>query len=589
MRILQSQLRHDTHLVCILQEHSYHYLKYIGGLFAYMTKLIRTLRMVVCSFATMTVLCVTGVAGEVISVAPPESFEILSTGSRIDELVLIKLKQTGMAPSARCTDEVFLRRVYLDVIGTLPTPAEARSFLANRNADKRSKLIDSLLARPEFSEYLGLKWGDLLRVKSEFPCNLWPNAVQAYDRWIRDCIRTNMPYDRFVRELLTSNGSNFRVPQVNFYRAFQDRTPVPVAENVALVFMGMRLRGAGLSNDQILGFSAFFAKVGYKTTDEWKEEIVFFKPEGRLMDAATNLVVLPTPLDGEPLRLKPDQDPRLAFADWLTAPENPWFARNIVNRIWLWLMGRGIIHEPDDLRPDNQPWSNELLEYLEKALVHDNYDLKSIYRIILNSGTYQLDSRPNRWNSADSEGFSHYRIRRLDAEPMLDAINQIFGSGEKYTSSIPEPFTVLPGDQRAIALADGSMESPFLELFGRPARNTSFESERIAFPSVFQAQHMLNSGHIQKKIDNCAELKKLVSGPSKSGEKSNRLTPEERVKSVHSNLVENLYLRVLSRFPDDEEIACAITYLESSKRKPAESACDLAWALINSREFVLRH
>ncbi|MEI6809943.1 MAG: DUF1549 domain-containing protein, partial [bacterium] len=416
-----------------------------------MTKLNSNIRVALWLFAIVSLWCFTGIAEEKIAVAPSESFEGFTTGSSIDELVLIKLRQTGMAPSALCTDAVFLRRVYLDVIGTLPTPSEARSFLSSKQADKRSKLIDSLLARPEFGEYLGLKWGDLLRVKSEFPCNLWPNAVQAYDRWIRDCIRTNMPYDRFVHELLTANGSNFRVPPVNFYRAFQDRTPVPVAENVALVFMGMRLRGAGLSNDQILGFSAFFAKVGYKTTDEWKEEIVFFKPEGKLMDAATNHVVLPTPLGGKPLQLKPDQDPRLAFADWLTAPGNPWFARNIVNRIWFWLMGRGIIHEPDDIRPDNEPWSKELLEYLEKELVDHKYDFKSIYRIILNSSTYQFDSRPNRGNSGDKNGFSHYRIRRLDAEPMLDAINQIFGSGEKYTSPIPEPFTILPGDQRAIS------------------------------------------------------------------------------------------------------------------------------------------
>lgn len=531
--------------------------------------------------------CATGAGGKVS--VPPQAFEGFATGSRIDDLVLEKLRHTGVAPSAICTDEVFLRRVFLDVIGTLPTPAEVRSFLSSRQPDKRAKLIEVLLDRPEFAEYQGLKWGDLLRVKSEFPCNLWPNAVQAYDRWIRDCIRTHMPYDRFVRELLTANGSNFRVPPVNFYRAFQDRTPVPIAGNVALVFMGMRLRESGLTEEQILGFSAFFAKIGYKATDEWKEEIVFFKPDGNLVDPATGRVVLPTPLGGAALKLEPGDDPRAAFVDWLTSPANPWFAKSIVNRIWFWLMGRGIVHEPDDIRPTNSPWSPELLAYLEKELIVRKYDLRHIYRLILNSNTYQLDSGPNRWNAEDDRGFSHYRIRRLDAEPLLDAINQVFGSGEKYTSPIPEPFTVLPSDQRAIALADGSMESPFLELFGRPPRNTSFESERTAAPSVFQAQHLLNSGHIQKKIESSSELKKLVPGASKSGTKGKPLDAAVLDKAAVSNLVENLYVRVLSRFPTAEETQVAAAYLESPKRKPAESVCDLAWALINTKEFLLRH
>ena len=530
------------------------------------------------------------------SAPPPALYEGFATGSRIDELVLATLRTRHTPPSGLCTDEVFVRRVYLDAIGTLPTPAEARAFLADRAPDKRRKLIDTLLARDEFADTWGLKWGDLLRVKSEFPCNLWPNAVQAYDRWIRDQWRANRPYDRFVRDLLTANGSNFRVPPANFYRAFQARTPRLIADNVALVFMGLRLDDCGWTPDQVLGFSAFFAKVGYKSTDEWKEEIVFFNPDGVLMDATTNHPVLPTPPGGKPLRLARDQDPRVAFADWLTAPDNPWFARCIANRIWFWLLGRGIIHEPDDLKPSNAPWSPALLSYLETELRGHGYDLKHLYRLILNSNTYQQSSTPNAWNAADTNGFSHYRIRQLDAEPLLDAINQITGGTEKYVSPIPEPFTVLPPAQRAITLADGSMESAFLELFGRPPRNTSFESERLAVPSVFQAQQMLNSSYIQKKIANSWILKQAVetkpAPPAAAGSRSPARQPPPAAPAaaaLNPHFIEDLYLRILSRLPTDDETAAATAYLASPKRKTADSACDLAWALINSKEFLLRH
>ncbi|MGD0091949.1 MAG: DUF1553 domain-containing protein [Planctomycetota bacterium] len=552
-------------------------------------------------------------------------FDGFKPANRIDELVRARLLEEGIPPSEKCSDEVFIRRVHLDVIGTLPLPTEVRAFLANKQPDKRSKLIDELLARGEFGEYWGLKWGDLLRVKAEFPSNLWPNAVQAYDRWIRDSIRDNKPYDQFARELLTSSGSNFRAPPINFYRAFQERSPRQIADNVALVFMGLRLGDAGLTEEQILGFSAFFAKVGYKLTDEWKEEIVFFKPAGQLLDPKTKKPVQPTPLGGKPLEIPPDKDPRPVFASWLTAPENPWFAKSIVNRVWFWLLGRGIVHEPDDMKPSNAAWSPYLLEFLANELVSHKYDLKHIYRLILNSNTYQLASRTNSWNASDLTGFSHYQVRRLDAEPLLDAINQVTGSGEKYSSAIPEPFTFLPNDQRAIALADGSIESPFLELFGRPSRNTSFESERAATPSVFQEQHLLNSSHIQKKIEQSWVLWYLAYGPPTPGTAG--ATPAARgtqagrgaggtaaaaggaggaggaagaagggqgqwtmpTGPLKPYVIEALYLRVLSRFPTEDERRTADVYLKSAKRKPYESFCDLAWALLNSKEFILKH
>ena len=552
---------------------------------------------------------------------PAQLFDVLAEGNRIDALVRKQLQAAGIPPSELCTDEVFVRRVFLDAIGTLPTPTEVRAFLADRAPDKRARLIDALLARNEFAAYLGLRWGDLLRVKSEFPSNLWPNAVQAYDRWIRDSFLANKPYDQFVRELLTASGSNFRAPPANFYRAFQERSPQRIAENVALLFMGLRLDGkSGLTEAQVLGFSAFFAKIGYKNTEEWKEEIVFFNPEGKLVDPKTQAVVTPVVPGRRPLRLPPDVDPRAAFADWLTAPANPWFARCMANRAWYWLLGRGIVHEPDDLRPANPPWSPALLAYLAKELAGHRYDLKHLYRLILNSRTYQLSSKPNPWNVADTAGFSHYRIRRLDAEVLLDAVNQVLGTGETYSSEIPEPFTFLPTDQRAITLADGSIESSFLELFGRPPRNSSFESERTAMPSVFQAQHLLNASHIQKKIEQSAVIRQLATGSKmerpkwqakhgraagngqNSGKKNQRGKNAEVVipggvkqplvmapGEESPQLVETLYLRILSRFPGAEEKRLAEEYLKSPKRQPAESVFDLVWALLNSKEFILKH
>ncbi len=533
---------------------------------------------------------------------PPASlFDAFTPVNGVDTRVLATLRRKGIPPSARCTDEVFVRRVFLDAIGTLPTPEEARAFLSDRSPDKREKLVGALLSRDEFADTWGLKWGDLLRVKSEFPSNLWPNAVQAYDRWIRDSLRRNVPYDRFARELLTATGSNFRVPPVNFYRAFQDRSPRPIAENVALVFLGLRLSNAGFDEAQQLGFAAFFAKIAYKGTDEWKEEIVFVNPEGQLADPKTGAPARPAPLGGKPLDLPPGRDPRIDLADWLTARDNPWFARAIANRVWYWLLGRGIVHEPDDLRPANPPWSPELLAFLEREVVEGGFDLTRLYRLILTSATYQLDSRPNAWNASDETGFARYRLRRLDAEVLLDAINQVTGSGEKYSSAIPEPFTYLPADQRAIALADGSIELPFLELFGRPPRNTSFESERVSAPSVFQAQHLLNSSHIQKKIEQSKPLLQIASSAQRgaaSGARSPRRpasTSPSRPEATKDGTpdaarpIEELYLRILSRYPTAEERRTALAYVSSSNRKPIESFYDIVWALLNSKEFLLRH
>ncbi len=497
-------------------------------------------------------------------VRPFERDARLAPTNPIDALVLASLRKRGIRPANLCSDVVFIRRVYLDVIGTLPEPMEVRKFLQDRSPNKRAALIDALLKREEFADYWSLKWCDLLRVKSEFPINLWPNAVQAYHRWIRDAIRENRPYDQFVRELLTSSGSNFRVPPVNFYRAIQGREPGAIADAVALTFMGVRT--ASWSEARRSGMTAFFSRIAYKGTAEWKEEIVYLDPSVTEPLRAT----VPT---GATVRIQPLDDPREVFANWLVARSNPWFARNIVNRVWAWLMGRGIIHEPDDIRDDNRPVNPQLLAYLEKELVNADYDLRHIYRLILNSRTYQQSPIPGSDHPEAEALFAHYRVRRLDAEVLIDALCWIAGDGERYSSAIPEPFTFIPEHQRSIALADGSITSQFLEMFGRPARDAGLESERNSKPTAAQRLHLLNSTQVQQKIARSPRLRRLI----------------RTAGGNRRRVIRGLYMTILSREPVAAELAAAEEYYRTPGLNQRQAAEDLAWALVNTKEFLYRH
>lgn len=505
------------------------------------------------------------VAGAESSVVRPfESNANFSPANDIDVLIIAKLKKKGITPANLCSDAVFLRRVYLDVTGTLPEIAEVRGFLTDRRPDKRALLIDTLLERQEFAEYWALKWCDLLRAKSEFPINLWPNAVQAYHRWIKNSIAQNTPYDQFARELLTSSGSNFRVPQVNFYRAIQGKEPSAIASAAALTFMGQRIeKWPGAKRK---GFEALFSRVAYKGTAEWKEEIVYLDPASR----DTLSAVLP---DGRAVQIDATRDPRKVFADWLIAPENQWFARNIVNRIWYWLLGRGIINEPDDIRPDNPASNPELLSFLEKELVRSKYDLRHIYRLILNCRTYQQSSIKQSDHPEAEKLFACYPVRRLEAEVLADALCQITGTSERYSSAIPEPFTFIPETNRSVQLADGSITSKFLEIFGRPSRDTGLLSERNNAPSDAQRLHLLNSTHIQNKIQRSEVLKKYI--------KTNRKNRQRLIKTI--------YLTILSRWPSQQETASVQKYYKTKGMKPHHATHDLAWALINTKEFLYRH
>ena len=515
-----------------------------------------------------------------------ESSASVTPEGQIDKLVMAKLARLGIQP-ALCSDAVFVRRVYLDVIGTLPTAKEARDFIADPDTkNKRRLLIDGLLERDEFADYWAMKWGDILRIKAEFPVNLWPNAAQAYHRYVRASIAANKPYDKFAREMLTSSGSNFRVGPVNFYRAIQNRTPEGIATAVALTFMGTR--ADKWPANRLAGMSAFFAQIGYKPTREWKEEHVFWDPLNSSAQATNNApadsTTVPTSSapqvatypNGKQIKLPPDRDPREVFADWLITPQNPWFTRNMANRLWSWLLGRGIIHEPDDIRDDNPPVNPALLAYLDKELVAGHYDLKRLYRLILNSKTYQFSAVPRSSAPQAEANFGSYALRRLDAEVLIDAINRITGSTDLYTSAIPEPFTYIPADQPAIALADGSITSPFLALFGRSGRATGMENERNNKVMPAQCLHLLNSSHIQRKLEQSAKLKAIIDPARKQPE-----------------VVEELYLTILSRFPTPEELKGLEEYgrpgRSGVRTKSREDWLDITWALINSTEFLYRH
>jgi hypothetical protein len=562
------------------------------------------------------------------------SAEVVPQG-KIDELVLAKLSSLDIQP-VLCSDAVFVRRAYLDLTGTIPTPEEAKAFIEDQDTkNKRIALVERLLERPEHADYWAMKWGDILRIKAEFPVNLWPNAAQAYHRWIKTSIAQNKPYDEFARELLTSSGSNFRVGPVNFYRAIQNKTPEGIATAVALTFMGSR--ADFWPKERLAGMAVFFSQVGYKPTSEWKEETVFWDPLGSSAVASsvapgqaavakslevTNVVpkdlaetakeaaekpkdeaekpkkpaekrantkpATPVFPDGTKTKLPPDRDPRKVFADWLLQPENPWFAKAIVNRTWSWVMGRGIIHEPDDIREGNPPSNPELLAYLEKELVSSGYDLKHLKRLMFTSTTYQFSSMP-RFNSPEATAnFASYPIRRLEAEVLIDAVNKITGTTDLYTSPIPEPFTYIPKDMPAVAVADGSITSSFLTLFGRSARATGMENERVNKLSSSQWLHMLNSGHIQAKLEQGPKLREIF---------ASRRPPAE--------IVEELYLTILSRQPTDQEVKNLLEYtkpvaVDRSKRvsqaaaraaylKRRNDSIDIVWSLINSTEFLHRH
>ena len=507
------------------------------------------------------------VAGQLWAASPFESPVVPTPQNPIDKIVFARLHALHIAPAPLCSDPVFVRRVYLDVTGTLPTATAAEQFILDRDPAKRGKLIDRLLASDAFADYFAMKWSDVLRIKAEFPINLWPNAAQAYHRWIRDALRDNRPWNQIAYEMLTASGSDFEQPPVNFYRAMQNRTPAGIAQTVALTFLGERAEN--WPSNALANLAIFFANVGYKSTAEWKEEIVFFNPASTNAGALNGSPRQATFPDGQTVTLAPDKDPRAVFATWLI--KDPQFARSIVNRAWFWLLGRGVVEPADDFRVDNPPSNPELLAYLQKEFVSSGYNFKQLCRLILNSDTYQLAAMPRSQRPDAAADFACYPLRRLDAEVLIDAVDQITGSAENYSSAIPEPWTYIPDNLRSVALPDGSITSAFLEKFGRPARDTGQESERNNRITAAQKLWLLNSSEMQKKIES-SRMIAFQSAPNR--------TPAQ--------VVTGMYLGILSRFPTAAESQTAEHYFHSGVGK-RQAVVDLAWALMNSTEFLYRH
>ena len=441
-------------------------------------------------------------------------------------------------------------------------------------------MIDRLLQSDAYADYWALKWGDLLRIKSEYPVRLWPRGVQTYYHWLRDSIAANKPYDQFVREMITANGSNFQVGPANYYRAVQKREPQTYAEATSVLFLGARLECARChghpvedwDSDDCVGMAAFFSKVAIKATQEWKEEVIFANPHGGVYHPQRKDHVDPKFLGGDLLSLPRDQDPRPKLAEWLTSPQNPLFAKVMANRVWYWLLGRGIVHEPDDFRSTNPPSNPELLDFLTQEFVGHQFDVKHLFRLILNSKTYQLSSKPNEFNRSDRKHFSHYRPRRMGAEQLLDALCDVTETSDTFASWIPVPPTILPSGTRAVQVFDGDIRTRCWTCSAGRSRNTPYECERKSGGSVRQSLHMVNSDHFLGKIAGSPSLQRLL--------QSGRPDPE---------LIDEIYLATLARLPRPEEKQKVVDYLTQKKDARPEAFQDLLWAMVNTKEFLFVH
>jgi hypothetical protein len=483
----------------------------------------------------------------------------------IDELVDAKLRKLNIHPAGLCSDADFLRRVYLDIIGTLPTASEAREYLGDTSADKRSALVDSLLLRKEYADFQALKWSDVLRVDR---LSLGHKQAYVYYRWVRETFAHNRSFDDVAREVITATGPLSQNPAGNLFKVA--KKPGEVAATVSQVFMGIRIECAQChhhpfdqwSQRDYYGMEAFFTQVNFKSTPSG-QVLIPNKKSTTKHPRTGDAVQAHALLQDEPAET-PEGDRRRLFANWLTAADNRWFARNIVNRVWAQLMGRGIVTPVDDFRLTNPPTNPELLNALAKSFVESGFDLHELIRTITSSRTYQLVTTPSEMNERDEQNYSRALFKRLDAEVRFDMICQVTGSSEKFKG--------VPAGSRAIELWDSQVPHYFLSLFGRPVRATSCECERATQPSVAQVLHVLNSPQIQEKLS------------SESGQ----LAMLEGSISDNEHLIDEIYLMFYSRFPTTDEQVSVSRYLAKAdnRRKAVE---DVAWSLMNTVEFLFNH
>lgn len=492
---------------------------------------------------------------------PPEI-----TGNYIDQLVGDKLQKLRMLPSGQCTDEEFLRRVTIDIIGQLPTEAEYDAFMQDSSSDKRAKLINNLLERKEFSEIWAMKWAQLLMIKSTNQVSY--KAAFQYSSWLTNQFANNVPIDEIVRQLIASNGGVFEQPATNFYQV--ERDTLKTAENVAQVFMGIRTQCAQCHNhpfdrwtmDDYYGFASFFSQIGRKTGEDYREVIVFNRGGGEVNHPVAGKPRPPKFLGGEAPEIK-GVDRREVLASWITSPGNPFFATSVANRVWAHFMGVGIVHPVDDIRVSNPASNPELFKALGEKLTEYKFDMKQLVRDICNSQTYQRTTQTNETNAQDTRNYAFAQIRRVPAEMLLDCISEVTGTKDKFRG--------LPLGARAVQIADGSTSTYFLTAFGRSPRTTVCEAEASTDPSLSQALHLLNGSTTQGKISQGGLVKQwLAEGLDQR------------------KILDHIFIRSLARHPTDGEVE-ALTQLVKEAQNVQAGLEDAFWVVLNSREFMFNH
>jgi hypothetical protein len=501
----------------------------------------------------------------------------------IDTAVFANLKELGIPPSPVCDDATFLRRVTLDIAGRLPTEAEAKAFLLSSRPDRRDRWIDELLRSPDYADFFAGKWTAVLKNRRDDASDIVSNF--AFHAWVRDSLLANKPYDQFVRELLAATGTVISNPPVAWYKRVKE--PKEQIEDVAQLFLGVRMQCAQChhhpferwSQDDYYSLAAFFSQVGRKPSDTRGEDLIFHKRGvASAINVKTRMALRPAALGDAIPAIRPDEDPRLRLADWMKAPNNPFFARALVNRYWKHFFQRGLIEPEDDIRDSNPPSNPVLLAALEKHFIKSGFDLKELVRVITRSSAYQLSAIPNRHNVGDRQNYSRYYPRRLPAEVMLDAIDQLAGTQTDFAN--------LPRGTRAVALPDNSynQSSAFLRVFGRPEGQSVCECERVQSSSLGQSLHLINGADIRSKL----------ADPNGRAE---RLSKDRRPAEAR---IKELYLAAFARAPRPGELALALDYLAEPRVNAAgrkvdaqkaarESFQDLLWALMTTKEFLFNH
>jgi hypothetical protein len=490
----------------------------------------------------------------------------IAENNYIDTHIHQKLKKLRILPSGLCTDAEFIRRVSIDICGIVPDPETIQKFIKDTNSEKRAVLIDDLLGRKEFVELWVMKWSELLQIRSTKQVSY--KATLLYYDWLKERIAGEVPVNVMVQELLSSQGGTFTAPATNFYQTEMDN--LKVAENVAQVFLGMRMQCAQCHNhpfdrwtmDDYYGFSAFFAQVARKRGSDPREMIVFNRNKGETQHPVTKKPVKPKFLGGIEPETK-GRDRRKVVAEWIASPENPYFAPNMANIVWAHFLGRGIVDEVDDVRVSNPAVNPQLLADLGDKFKSYNYDFKKLVRDICNSRTYQLSTKSNPSNESDLTNFSHATLRRIRAEVLLDVITQITQTKNKFAG--------LPRGARAVQIADGNTSNYFLTTFGRAKRETVCSCEVRMDPNLSQALHLLNGDTVHKRIIDGKLIETWL--------KENK---------THDEILDQLYYRCLARKPNDRERQQLTAEIAANENKQ-QALEDVFWAILNSREFVFNH